>query len=350
MYLRSLTLSNFRNYSLAEVAFSASMNCIEGDNGSGKSNLLEAIFLLSTGKSFRTNHLTDLSQYSKEGFILKAIFEKEGTDHQLTFALSSKGKQIWYNETLHTNFAPLLGTIPSVFLSPEDISILTGGPIERRRLLDLHLASADPIYLHHLGRYQRALKQRNLLLKGKQKGLSIWEELMAVSASYLISKRCQLIEKLQRHSLPILLQLSSDKEPLSLEYIHTLPQNPEEYRKHWQQLRPKEEILGVTLAGPHRDDIAFSIQGKEVKNYASEGQKRCVLASLRLAEWQILQEELSEPPLFGIDDFGVHLDQERSSILLNLLQNMGQVFLTAPSFPKATHQTSYGAISNASAL
>lgn len=334
MHLRSLTLSTFRSYSLAEMNFTSSMNCIEGDNGSGKSNLLEAIFLLSTGKSFRTSSLTDLIQYEKEGFTLKALFEKEGTEHLLTFTLSPKGKQIRYNETSYSNFLPLMGMIPSVFLSPEDISILIGGPIERRRFLDLHLASADPLYLHHLGRYQRALKQRNQLLKAKQKGLSIWEELMAISAAYLITKRCAFIEKLQEYSLPLLLELSSDREPLTLEYIQTLPKAPEEYQSYWKKLRSKEELLGVTLAGPHRDDISFSIQGKEVKSYASEGQKRCVLASLRLAQWQILQKELIEPPLFGIDDFGVHLDKERSSLLLHMLENMGQVFLTAPLFPK----------------
>jgi DNA replication and repair protein RecF len=313
-------------------------------NGSGKSNLLEAIFLLSTGKSFRTSSLPDLIQHEKETFSVKALFYKEGIDHSMTFTLSPPGKKIFYNDTSYTSFNPLLGIIPSVFLSPEDISILMGGPSERRRFLDLHLASIDPLYLHHLGRYQRALKQRNLLLKTQQKGLSIWEELMAVSASYIIDKRCDLIKKLQEHSHPFLLHLSKDAEPLTIQYMHTLPLCRKEYEKKWEEMRPKEHLLKMTLVGPHRDDISFSTQEKELKNYASEGQKRCALAALRLAEWQIIKQKSSINPIFGVDDFGVHLDKTRSSLLWDLLQDMGQVFLTAPSFEQATHKARAGAI------
>jgi DNA replication and repair protein RecF len=336
--LQKLTLSNFRSYSLKEFLFSPQLTCVEGENGSGKSNLLEAIYLISTGKSFRTHRLFDLIQHKEETFTLKAHFLKDDISHTLTICFGKEGRKVLYDNTSYNSFLPLLGLLPSVLLSPEDISILNGGPAERRRFLDLHLAQIDPLYVQHLGRYQRALKQRNLLLKRKEpKGILAWEELMAISASYLVEKRLETVHYLQEPSNALVLELSMQKEPFSMLYENSSsslqhPLSPDLYMEKWAETRSKELEAGTTLIGPHRDNIVFSLKEKELKLYGSEGQKRCCLAALRLAEWQRLKEVLKSPPLFGIDDFGVHLDKQRSSLLKEALKEMGQVFLTAPSF------------------
>lgn len=339
MFLRKITLSSFRNYQAADALFSQGINYIEGENGSGKSNLLEAIYLMSTGKSFRTSRLQELPHQEQDNFLLEALFYKEEGDHKLTLYFSKDGRKIVYNETPHTSFIPLLGLIPSIFSSSEDITIITGGPSERRRFLDLHIAQSDPNYIHHLGRYQRALKQRNALLKTQTNGFSPWEELMAISACYITEKRIQTLSDLEKVSQEFLLHLSEQKEPLKIDYSSSLHASQKElilsadfYRKRWAEMRPKELLYKTTLIGPHRDDILFSVRGQEVKSYCSEGQKRCCLSALRLAQWEILKKNLGVTPLFGIDDFGVHLDEKRSYLLDQLLQNMGQVFLTAPSF------------------
>lgn len=340
MLLHQLTLSSFRSYKAADALFDQGINYIEGVNGSGKSNLLEAIYLIGTGKSFRTSRLQELIHQNQDNFSLEVLFYKEGIDHKLTLFFSKEGRKILYNETPYSSFIPLLGLIPSVFSSPEDITIITGGPAERRRFLDLHIAQSDPNYIYHLGRYQRALKQRNTLLKTHTTGFAPWEELMAVAACYITEKRVQTLLELEKASQKFLLHLSEQKEPLQIKYSSSLHGaqkeltfSPDFYIKSWADMRAKELFYKTTLIGPHRDDILFSVRGQEVKSYCSEGQKRCCLSALRLAEWETLKTRLSVAPLFGVDDFGVHLDPRRTFLLDELLQDMGQVFLTAPSFP-----------------
>ena len=333
MELQKLKLTHFRSYQKEEAFFSSGLNCIEGANGSGKSNLLEAIHLISTGKSFRTHRLYDLIKHSEAGFELEANFLKEGISHSLRVFFSKEGRKIFYNDTAHSSFLPLLGILPSILLCPEDISILSGSPAERRRFLDLHLAQIDKLYVYHLGRYQRALKQRNFLLKKKdEKGLLPWEQLMAASASYIIEKRIETIEYLQEPSKRLVLQFSRQKEDFTMEYESSLLQNASSYAEQWERNRKKELETGTTLLGPHRDDVLFFLKGQDVKTFCSEGQKRCCLAALRFSEWERLKSILDSPPLFGIDDFGVHLDEDRSSLLKEPLLSMGQVFITAPSF------------------
>jgi DNA replication and repair protein RecF len=346
MEITKLRLANFRNYVEETVFFSDKINYIEGENGTGKSSLLEAIYLLSTGKSFRTKRLFELISYTKPGFQLEAEFIKEKISHKIKVLFNQEGRKLFYNDTSYTSFLPLLGLLPCVLLSSEDISLFKGGPAERRRFLDLHIAQIDPLYLHHLGRYERALKQRNHLLKHQEiKGLLPWEELMAISAEYLIKKRKELLQSLTPPCNKMISYLSQERESFHLEYINSLEEqnigngSSSFYREQWEKSRLKEIKLGLTIVGPHRDDILFFLQGKEVKSYASEGQKRCCIAALRLAEWETLKELLFQPPLFCIDDFGVHLDAKRSHLLNNLLDQMGQVFLTAPKFdtPQKTH-------------
>lgn len=340
MHLKRLCLAHFRNYTKEEVLFHPDVNYVEGENGSGKSTLLEAIHLLSTGKSFRTSRLLELIAYTKEGFSLEAEFFKDDIAYSVRILYSTEGRKLFLNETSYSSFLPLFGMLPSVLLSSEDIAILKGGPSERRRFLDLHIAQIDPLYLHHLGRYERALKQRNYLLKKKDvRGILPWEELMAVSASYLIKKRGEtlhfFVEPCNKH----IACFSEEKELFSLQYISSLEsEESSSYLKQWEKSRAKDLEIGSTLLGPHRDDILFFLQGKEAKNYGSEGQKRCLLAALRLAQWEHLKKFNQESPLFCIDDFGAHLDKERSFRLQQTLKQMGQVFLTAPSFGLQTDE------------
>ncbi|MBX9923635.1 MAG: DNA replication and repair protein RecF [Rhabdochlamydiaceae bacterium] len=334
MQLDKVILSNFRSYAQKEITFSPHLNCVFGDNAVGKSNLLEAIYLLSTGKSFRTHYLHDLVRHSEKNFRIEAKFSKDGSSDSLVLVYGTDGRKMLYNNTAHASFLPLLGLLPCVLLTPEDISILTGAPAQRRRFLDLHLSQMDPLYIHHLGRYHKAMKQRNALLKQKEaKGLDPWEQIMAASASYLIEKRQETLLVLQPFVEETISELSETRERFSWVYENSLgSSDPLHILEQWKKSRGKELLLGSTLSGPHRDDILFYLQEQEIKTYCSEGQKRSCIAALRLAEWQRLYAFLGTAPLFGIDDFGAHLDAKRTTILQKMTRNLGQVFLTAPSF------------------
>ncbi len=338
MQLQHLILRNFRNYEQAQATFSPSVNIVYGDNGQGKTNLLEAIYLISTGRSFRTRRLGDLIRAGAEYFYVEAHFIKDGTPQSLKVYYDEKTRRVQYNNTVHTNLTSLLGILPGVLLSPDDHSLISGSPTERRRFMDLHIAQMDPLYVYHLARYFRAMKQRNHLLRSRSDAsLSAWEQAMAPSAAYIIEKRKASLSSLHEHLCQWMDHLSLGKDSLKTTYACSLNLResqdtdlPGILLAQWQKSRPREMHLGSTLMGPHRDDLEIHISEKDAKNFSSEGQKRCGSTALRFAEWQRFYELIGAKPLLGIDDFGIQLDPERQKILHQKLTGFGQVFLTTP--------------------
>ncbi|HNA62359.1 MAG TPA: DNA replication/repair protein RecF [Rhabdochlamydiaceae bacterium] len=321
MFIRRLYLRNFRNYKEVEIDFSDDVNLIQGDNAQGKTNLLEALYLLGTGRSFRTPHLKELIHNESSFFFLEAEFLKEGILQHVRLSFDGETKKLEYNNTSYAHFTNLLGLLPIILLAPEDVLLITGGPVERRRFLDLQLAQSDPLYVYHITRYHKAVKHRNFLLRKKtETTLETWEALMVTSAAYIRQKRGEMIKLLSAH---LNTTLSSDR--LSIKYI---PSYTENYKKH----RAKELMLGTTLIGPHRDDLAIFINEQEARSFASQGQLRSAIAALKVAQWNHLKDHHGIAPLFCIDDFGVHLDKHRQEALLASLSSFGQVFLTSPAF------------------
>jgi DNA replication and repair protein RecF len=337
--IKRLFLRNFRNYAEVEVVFSPSVNWIQGDNGQGKTNLLEAIHLLSTGRSFRTHTLSDLIRFGETFFYLEAEFYKEGVTQTLKVYYDEQTRKVQYNQTLYPTLNSLLGIVPSVLLSPADLSLVSGNPAERRRFIDLHIAQIDPLYVHHLGRYFKAMKQRNCLLRAQSEAtIQAWEQMMAQSASYVIHKRKQMTYALQAPSSYWMDILSRQQDSIQIQYQSSLPVPSQDsatalhLQQTWQKMRSKEMQIGTTLSGPHRDDLEISLSEKPAKTFSSEGQKRSCISSLRFAQWGQMAEVLGHPPILGIDDFGIQLDKERQVQLKAHLSNFKQVFLTSP-FP-----------------
>jgi DNA replication and repair protein RecF len=338
MFLKRLLLNNFRNYIHAEVAFSESINVIQGENGQGKTNLLEAIHVVSTGRSFRAHALSDLISFGKQFFYLEAEFVKDAVAQCIKVYYDDRTRKVQYNEVVYTTFTSLLGILPSVLHSPEDVSLISGSPAERRRFLDIHIAQTDPLYVYHLGRYFKAMKQRNHLLRAKSDlAIEPWEHMMAQSASYLTVKRRQAVDGLKSSSSKWTDILSRNLDTIQLEY-HASPSIPKgeeglasHFQRLWQKSRSKEMLFGSTQIGPHRDDLLIHLTNRPAKTFSSEGQKRSCISSLRFAQWEQMAHTLSHPPLLGIDDFGIQLDKERQIQLQDHLQEFNQVFLTSPS-------------------
>ncbi|MCB1180976.1 MAG: DNA replication/repair protein RecF [Chlamydiia bacterium] len=340
MQIKALYLKDFRNYKEEIAHFSPEVNIIFGKNGQGKTNLLEAIYFLITGRSFRTSYIKDLIAFEKKGFYLEAHFEKAKITQTLKILYSKQEKKIFLNQTPIPNFSSLFGILNGVVLSPLGSGLIDGPPSVRRQFFDISLSQSTPLYLHHLRRYTRALKQRNALLKIKQlHSIEAFEEQMAYSALYLQQTRQQMIEKLVQLARPIQEILSSKEEALQLIYKTSLSktQTTEAYLTQLEKNRQKELALGYTLTGPHRDDILIQIQGKEALSFASEGQKRIGVTSLTLANWERLRQVNHELPLFCIDDLGIFLDHKREEALYQFLPTLGQVFVTTPRAFKSTH-------------
>ncbi len=335
MHLKTLVLNNFRNYDHLEVSFDEKVNLFIGDNGMGKTNLLEAIHLLSTGRSFKTNKLTDLIQDGKSYFFIKALFEKEGVEQSLQIGYEKNSKKIEYNSTKLEAFSHILGIIPSTLYCPKDLELITGTPSERRRFLNVLLAQNDPLYVYHLLRYTKALKQRNVLLKTKKTlGIECFEKEMSLSGAYITKARKTTLEKLNIETLNSLKKLSFEDSSYTLSYAPSIPMKQDtvesSFLSQLLKLREKELILSSTLTGPHRDDISIFQNNKLAKDFASEGQKRSLVASLKHAEWTMLHSKHFLKPLMCVDDFGVHLDQTRKLAFEKSLTSFGQVFITMP--------------------
>ncbi len=328
MLLKSLYLKNFRSYREAEFSFSKGINLIHGKNGEGKTNLLEAIYLFSTGRSFRQAKFQDLIQHNQTYFYIEAEFEKDQVHQTLKIGFDKNKRKITYNRTELPSLSHLLGILPSVLYSPSDISLVSGTPTERRRFLNIQIAQTDPLYIHHLRCYHKAMKQRNHLLKNRQTtSIESWEAQMAHSAVYLIEKRQDRLKSL--HDVA----LNYQEEPLAIKYRPSLSSNvAEEIAGAYKQHREKELMYGSSLIGPHRDDFLLMSDQKAAKTFSSEGQKRSLISAIKFSEYHLLKSLTGQSPLLGIDDFGLHLDPIRMSQKHLMLKEFSQVFLTSPYF------------------
>jgi len=301
---------------------------------------LEAISLVTLGRSFRTQHLSELIAEGKSYFYLEAEIIRDHVSQRIKLFHDGKTKRLHLNATTYTTFTPLLGICPSIISVPEDVGLITNSPIHRRRFLNIHLAQSDPLYVHHLSRFWRAMKQRNHLLKLKQlQELDCWELEMATSAAYLFKARKALLSSLNSSVTDQSKRLSENADEANILFQPSYAPIAQDYTKQLQKMRKKELDLGLTLQGPHRDELLFLINAKPAKTFASEGQKKTMVSALRLAEWQNLAGQMECFPLMGIDDFGNALDPMRQQHLANQLKSMKQLFLTTSTpleiFPDA---------------
>lgn len=329
MQINAVHLKHFRNVDEALVEFGSGLNFLTGPNASGKTNLLEALFYFVRASSFRTRHLSELIQQNKEHAFLEIFFTKFGVEQSLKLSLTPSEKSLFHNQTSYKTALELLGILQGVLIKLDDMSLISGPPAIRRSFIDLQLVQANPLYVHHLLRYQRALKQRNFCLKTqKLSAIESFEFEMARSSAFLWQERHALMNRLlplaQAHYAKLAEGETFDLkyEPFTGDYLLQLAKN-----------RPGDMRLGFTREGPHRDELQFFIQGRVAKVFASEGQKRTAILALKLAEWQKLHETVAEKPLCAIDEWHVNLDEQRKKKLWGTLEDLGQVFMTTPEKP-----------------
>lgn len=340
MHLHFLALSNFRIYKEAVFEFSKGVNGIIGDNALGKTTILEAIYLAMFGRSFRTQEIKDLIREGTDSFAIELGFTKNEIEQKIRIVQSREERRITYNSSPFSNYSGLLGVLQGVLFAPHDLDLIKGPPLARRSFLDMQLAQVDPLYVHHLKRYSRAMKQRNFLLKSRQfSAIEPFESEMAISAAYIVKQRAKNIAQLNLACQPLFNSISAEKENLELSYKTQGPfekdfQEIEHYfRKQYHTLRPKEIILGSTLSGPHKDNITILINGKEARTFASEGQKHSLVASLKLAEWHLIKERAGDAPLMMVDDLLLSLDERRQEKLCVELEKSGQTYFSTTHKP-----------------
>lgn len=335
--LASLELVAFRNIRKEILSFSPGLNVLYGENGQGKSNLLEAIALVSRGRSFRVTQFAPLILHQESSFHVAGHFFREGMEQRLALSYDGEERRFFYQKTRYRSFSELIGLLPSVMISPEELQLVGGAPAHRRRFLDLHLSQIDPLAVYHLSRLQRALRQRNASLRTKDlRAVRSWSEAMASSVSYITQARYRAVATLntylQEYVAPFL--PTSQKGGCTLSYQSKLTEErcrPEDFLESLSRQEKREIALGATLVGPHRDDLLMMIHGQSAQHYGSLGQQALFGFALRLAEAKKMEEEIGHSPLVLIDDFGLGLDPMRQQLLWKYVKEMSQVIVTTTS-------------------
>ena len=344
MFVTDIELKQFRNYEYLKLDSFGPVNLIIGQNAQGKTNLVEAIYALALTKSHRTSKDKELIRFESGSANIRAHVDKKYGKIQLELALSQQGKKAKINGLEQRKLSDFVGSLNVVMFAPEDLEIVKGTPGVRRRFLDMEIGQVAPGYIYHLQQYQKILVQRNNLLKqlygageSQQVMLTVWNDQLAEHGVKIVKKRKQFIKKLQKWAETIHEGITGGKEKLELAYVPSFADPMEEdeavlldrFMIKLSQTKDQEIRRGMSLTGPHRDDLSFFINGREVQTYGSQGQLRTTALSLKLAEIELIREEIGEYPVLLLDDVLSELDPYRQTQLIETFQSKVQTFITA---------------------
>lgn len=322
MIIKSLELTNFRNYDSLSIQFDKGTNILYGDNAQGKTNILEAIHLSATTKSHKGSKDRDIIQFGREEGHIRTYLEKDGMEVKVDMHLrNSKSKVIAINGQKIKKASELLGILNVVLFSPEDLSIIKNGPSERRRFVDMELCQLDPFYLYNLNHYNKIVDQRNSLLKdlylnpSLRDTLSIWDSQLVSFGSKIIERRKLFVDQINDIICEIHHKLSGGRETLVIQYEPDV--TIEDFEKRCQLNQERDIKYKQTSTGPHRDDFSFLIGDIDVRKFGSQGQQRTAALSLKLSEIELVKKISKDTPVLLLDDVLSELDSNRQNFLLN---------------------------------
>lgn len=326
MIIKSVELSNFRNYENLSISFGKDNNILYGDNAQGKTNVLESIYVCATTKSHKGSKDKEIIRIGENEAHIKMMVEKNGIDHKIDMHLKkNKTKGVAIDGIPAKKSSEVFGMVNVVFFSPEDLSIIKNGPSERRNFIDMQLCQLDKIYLYNLIYYNKILIQRNNLLKqiGFKNSLldtlSTWDEQLVYYGSLIIKRRKEFIEELSEIVKDIHYKISGNLEEIELDYDYNVSED--NFANQLMSSRERDLSLKSTSVGPHRDDMCISLKEKELRKYGSQGQQRTCALSLKLSEIELVRNNIKDNPILLLDDVLSELDRKRQNYLLNSISN-----------------------------
>ena len=332
MYLKKLVLINFKNIAQAEITLSERLNCFVGDNGAGKTNVLDAVYYLSMSKSALSMTDGQSVRHGEDFFVVEGTYAGDsGSNDTVNCSfLRRSGKVLKLNGKEYDRMADHVGRFPVVMVSPQDSVLITDAAEERRRYLNAFLSQLDRDYLASLMRYNAVLAERNRFLKSSsdEQMLQIYDMQLADHAARIYERRRDIIERMRPLVAEFYRQLSGDREQVEIEYRSELASAS--MGELLLASRERDIVNGFTTSGVHRDDMSLRIGGYPLRKYGSQGQQKSFLMSLKLAQYRILAEVCGERPLLLLDDLFDKLDTSRVENLLTLVagDDFGQIFIT----------------------
>ncbi|MCR4568724.1 MAG: DNA replication/repair protein RecF [Pseudobutyrivibrio sp.] len=324
MIIKSIELENFRNYESLNIDFDDNTTILFGDNAQGKTNILEAAYMSGTTKSHKGSRDKEIIRFNQNESHIKTIVLKNDREYQIDIHLKkNKSKGIAINRVPIKKAADLFGLVNIIFFSPEDLNIIKNGPSERRKFMDAELCQIDKIYLSDLTNYNKALNQRNALLKEMiskpelKETLPIWDEQLINYGKKIITRRQQFINDINIIVKDIHSKITSNKEKIEVTY----DPNIEDIFFLDELVKNKEKDMRFcqTSVGPHRDDIKITVDGIDIRKFGSQGQQRTCALSLKLSEIKLVENTINDKPILLLDDVLSELDKNRQSDLLDNL-------------------------------
>ncbi len=336
MYLKNLSLVNFKNYEEAGIHFSEKINCLVGDNGVGKTNILDAIHYLSLCKSYFNPIDSQNIKKEEDFFIIQGEFEKgEETDKVYCGIKKGKKKVFKRNSKEYQKLAEHIGLFPVVMISPADSSLIAEGSEERRKFMNGVISQYDKEYLDDVINYNKALKQRNALLKDFSKrvrydkeSLDIWTEQLILLGKRIYQKRSELIEQLVPIFQHYYAFIADNKETVKLTYSSHFEQD--DHRLLFEGAIDKDRVLQYSTVGIHKDDLELDLENYPIKKIGSQGQQKTYLVALKLAKFDFMKKKTGYRPLLLLDDVFDKFDHSRVQQIIKLVaeENFGQIFIT----------------------
>lgn len=336
MYLKKISLFNFKNFDEASFEFEHKINCFVGKNGVGKTNVLDAIYHLSFGKSYFNTLAVQNIKHNQDFFVIDGSFEKQERSENIICSLKKGQKKILKrNGKIYEKFSDHLGFIPLVIISPTDADLIREGSETRRKFIDSVISQLDKEYLHQLIQYQKIISQRNALLKYfavnrvfETETLDIYNEQLNVLGQQIFQKRKNFLHDFIPIFNSFYQNISNSVETVQLEYESQLEN--QDLLSLLQENISKDRILQYTSVGIHKDDLSFNIENYPIKKFGSQGQQKSFLIALKLAQFEFVKKQSGEKPILLFDDIFDKLDETRVEKIVEMVNNnnFGQLFIT----------------------
>ena len=346
MRIKKIQAENFRNLENIKIEFSDGINIIYGNNAQGKTNIIEAIYVFSFGKSFRATKEIELLKFDKEYFLSKIDIIKKDRDTEMSFGFDriSNKKMIKINGVIQKKVSDIIGKLNIVVFKPEDIKIVTDSPSIRRKYIDFVISSISKSYLENITKYKKVLEERNNLLKEikiRNKGsnklletdqnlLDVYDKLLSKLNIDIYNERNKIVNKLNTYIYDIHLRLTENytkSEKLHIKYVSNVAEDIEKMYNNLSKSRINDINKGYTSLGIHRDDYIISINSLDVSIYGSQGQKKSSIISLKLSELKVIEEVIGEKPVLLLDDYMSELDERRRLKFLDIIEDI-QIIIT----------------------
>ena len=339
MFIKKLSLKNLRNYDSLNLEFKKNINIIIGNNAQGKTSLVESLYALSTTKSHRTNKDVQMIKFEEDFLRIVADVQSDG-DFEVTLAISKDGKKASLNGVVKKKLTDFIGELKVVFFAPEDLEIVKGAPNIRRKFLNMEIGQIDRTYLHHLSQYSKIIKQRNELLKKFQENdesnlmLEVFTKQLLPHVVYIVNKRIWFLKALVILTCDMHAKITSGLEKISFEYLDSMKLDSIDEKTIFEKYENTFSIdkrLKTTTIGPHRDDFYIFINDVNTHRFASQGQQRTSVLSIRLAQTLLVKEVTGVYPVLLLDDVLSELDDSRQTKLLDVVGDRIQTFITTTS-------------------